>query len=74
MGDWISKLDGFLSLNDRDILDHAGQISNQMAKELAEKEYYRFHNKRLQLEADQTTEADLEQLSMMIENKARNNE
>ena len=74
MRDWISKLDGFLSLNDRNILDHAGKISHQMAKELAEKQYDRFHNKRLQLEAAQTTEEDLEQLSMMIENKARNND
>ncbi|MDD4973721.1 MAG: RhuM family protein [Bacteriovorax sp.] len=27
MNDWITKLEGFLSLNDRDILNHAGKIS-----------------------------------------------
>ena len=70
MGDWIAKLDGFLSLNDRNILDHAGKIPHQMAKELAEKEYDRFHKKRLQLEVDQTTEEDLELLTRMIKNKA----
>ena len=38
MRDWATKLDGFLSLNDRDILNHAGNISHQMAKQLAEQE------------------------------------
>ena len=32
------KQDGFLSLNDRNILEHAGKISHQMAKEPAERE------------------------------------
>ncbi len=36
MADWITKLDGFLTLNDRDILSHAGKISHQMAKQIAE--------------------------------------
>ena len=31
MADWITKLDGFLSLNDRNILEHAGKISHPMA-------------------------------------------
>jgi hypothetical protein len=69
MSDWITKLDGFLSLNDRNILDHAGQISHQMAKELAEGEYDRFHRKRLQLGAEQADEEDFEQLARQIEDK-----
>ena len=36
MADWISKLDDFLKLSDRDVLDHAGKISHQDAKEKAE--------------------------------------
>ncbi|HSN23989.1 MAG TPA: virulence RhuM family protein, partial [Methylomicrobium sp.] len=28
MADWITKLDGFLKLNDRNILEHAGRISH----------------------------------------------
>jgi len=47
MHDWIKKLDGFLQINDRDILDHAGRISHEMAKQLAESEYDKFHSKRL---------------------------
>lgn len=47
MTDWIKKLDGFLTINDRDILNHAGKISHEMAKQLAENEYDKFHAKRL---------------------------
>ncbi|MFN0034813.1 MAG: virulence RhuM family protein [Saprospiraceae bacterium] len=43
MRDWIEKLNGFLSLNDRDILNHAGKISHQFALEHAEIEYSKFH-------------------------------
>ena len=47
MGDWITKLHGFLNLNERAILDHAGKISHQMAVELAEGEYDKFHRQRI---------------------------
>ncbi|ODS23965.1 hydroxyacid dehydrogenase [Candidatus Endobugula sertula] len=47
MVDWINKLDGFLRLNDRDILNHAGKVSHDMAKQLAEQEYEQFHQQRL---------------------------
>lgn len=56
MKDWIDKLHGFLNLNDRDILTHAGQISHEMALKKAEQEYDIFHARRLaeqnQLEDD----------------------
>ncbi len=48
MSDWITKLNGFLTLNDRKILEHAGKISHQMAKDLAEREYEKFNQKRIQ--------------------------
>lgn len=35
MQDWISKLDAFLNINDREILTHAGKISHEMARDLA---------------------------------------
>ena len=56
MHDWIKKLDGFLSLNDRDILTHAGKISHEMAKQLAEQEYGKFHHSRLQAQPLQADE------------------
>jgi hypothetical protein len=48
MRDWITKLHGFLTINDRNILTHAGKISHQMAKELAETEYETFNRRRIQ--------------------------
>ena len=47
MSGWIKKLDSFMTLNDRDILSHAGKISHEIAKQLADKEYDKFHTKRL---------------------------
>lgn len=54
MVDWIKKLDGFLKLNDRNILEHAGKISHQVAIELAEKQYQKYKKKlsRLPSRAD----------------------
>ena len=49
MADWIKKLDVFMTLNERDILTHAGKISHQMAIELAESEYDKFNLKRIEL-------------------------
>jgi len=42
MADWAKKLDGFLALNERDILTHAGRISHEMAQIKAELEYDKF--------------------------------
>ena len=48
MKDWIAKLNGFLTLNDRAILNHAGTISHELAKEQAEAEYNKFHTRQIQ--------------------------
>ncbi|CAN5907445.1 RhuM family protein [soil metagenome] len=42
MQDWITKLEGFLSLNDREILTHAGKVSAEIAKTHAEVEFTAF--------------------------------
>ena len=42
MRDWIEKLHAFLTINDRDILTNAGQISHELAKEKSEMEYVKF--------------------------------
>lgn len=46
MKDWIKKLNGFLQLNERDVLTHAGKISHQLAAETAEAEYKKYASKR----------------------------
>jgi hypothetical protein len=58
MADWIKKLDGFLTLNDREILSHAGKISHDLAKQVAEQEYDAFHQK--QIEDSAGTDSDFE--------------
>ena len=40
--DWIEKLNAFLTINDRDILENKGSVSMEMAKELAYKEYEKY--------------------------------
>ena len=47
MKNWINKLNGFLQLNERNILEHAGRITHEMAKELAETEYEKFNIERI---------------------------
>jgi hypothetical protein len=39
MSEWIAKLDEFLRLSERKILDHAGQVSHEQALRKAEDEY-----------------------------------
>ena len=39
MKDWIEKLHGFLTINDRNILQDAGKISHELMKEIAEKKF-----------------------------------
>lgn len=43
MRDWIEKLDDFLRLSDRELLDHAGRISAETARAKAELEFDRYH-------------------------------
>jgi len=58
MNDWIGKLDGFLQLNDRNILEHAGRMSHEMAEELAETEYKRFNRARIRYTDSQESDFD----------------
>jgi hypothetical protein len=39
---WIDKLEGFLSLNDREILQSAGQVTAELAKQHAEGEFAKY--------------------------------
>lgn len=58
MADWIEKLNGFLTLNDRDILTHAGRISHEMAQAKAELEFDKF--KALTANEPRRVDADFE--------------
>ena len=68
MQDWVTKLDGFLRLNDRKILDHAGKVSHDMAAQHAADEYNKFHQKRLDRERDRADQ-EFETLAREINNR-----
>lgn len=42
MRDWIEKLDEFLKISGRELLNHAGKVSAEMARAKAEREYDRY--------------------------------
>jgi hypothetical protein len=48
MKDWIDKLHGFLTLNGREILLDAGRVSHELAIQIAEQEYDKFHQKQIE--------------------------
>jgi hypothetical protein len=58
MNAWISKLDDFLRLSDRDVLTHAGRITAELAQAKAEAEF-RVYQQR-QLAAPSRAEQDFE--------------
>ena len=47
MRDWIAKLDDFLKLSGRELLDHAGTVSHENAIEKARTEYEKFRREHL---------------------------
>lgn len=56
MSDWITKLHGFLTLNDREILSNVGKVSKEVADKHALAEYEKFRAaevKRLQESEDE---------------------
>ena len=55
MQDWITKLEGFLRLNDREVLTNAGKVSAELAKEHAEREFTEY--RRVE---DRTLESDFD--------------
>lgn len=75
MNDWIEKLDGFLSLNDREILRDVGKVSHELAINFAGNEYEKYRlktiaNKDKQLDDFEKTVKNIEYNSK----KSNNNE
>lgn len=58
MKDWVAKLDAFLQFNERNVLEHAGTVSHEMAKELAEAEYDKFNRERIRQEDQEPSDFD----------------
>jgi hypothetical protein len=64
MAEWITKLDGFLTLNERDILTHAGRISHDVAQSKAELEYDRY--RALTANRPRTVDTDFERATKAL--------
>lgn len=65
MKDWIARLDAILALNGRELLDHAGKVSHQMALNKSSEEYekYKEEKKKLSMEANlKEIEEDIKKL------------
>jgi len=69
MRNWISKLDEFLKISDREILDHAGKISAESAKAKAELEYSRY--RKLQDTQPRAVDADFEKAAKQLQKVPR---
>ena len=69
MQDWISKLEGFVTLNDREILQGAGKVSAELAKSHAEKEFTKF----LVLD-NQDFESDFDRMVKQLPTKTQRND
>lgn len=68
MAEWEEKLDAFLIFKERDLLDHAGKISAQVAEKLVLERYEAFDGKRREIEkqiADDLDRVILKELQAM---------
>ena len=64
MQDWINKLDEFLKISGRQLLDHAGQVSAANAKTKAELEYANY--RKLQDLQPRAVDADFERVAKQL--------
>jgi hypothetical protein len=55
MADWVRKLDDFLRFTERNILNHAGKVSKQLAEDHAHREFEKFEAERRRIEATTPT-------------------
>ena len=73
MQEWEDKLDTFLKFNERDLLNHAGQIKSEVAKKLAEDRYEIFDTERKILSSKLADTEDIKELEILVK-KLGNNE
>jgi hypothetical protein len=75
MNDWIKKLNDILTINENEILEHAGNISHELALQLAESEYDKFRVERIKaedLKALEELNKEIKQLGKIKSSKKKN--
>lgn len=66
MKDWIARLDAILQLNGRELLQHAGKVSHEMALKKSEEEFEKYQVAQKSLEKEQSLkelEEDIKKLN-----------
>lgn len=66
MGDWADKLNAFLKFNERDVLEHPGKVTHEIAKAFAESEFEKYR-----IVQDRLYESDFDKLAKQLEKGAR---
>ena len=69
MGDWEQRLNGFLTLWDREILQDAGKVSAEIAKAHAESEFEKYR-----IVQDRLFESDFDRMVRRLEQAGKKNE
>jgi len=67
MMDWVQRLDAFLQFNEYDILQDAGRVSHEVAKQLAEDVYEQFR-----VVQDRSFESDFERATKRLKKGKKN--
>ncbi len=67
MAQWEQKLDAFLVFNERELLDHAGKVSAQVAEQLVLERYEEFDQKRRQEEKQMANAEDIALLESLMD-------
>lgn len=70
MKNWIERLDTILQMNGRELLEHAGKISHQMAMDKSETEYEKFREERKKLSKEESLKEIEEDVKKMKELKS----
>lgn len=68
MKDWIQRLDVIIQLNGRELLNHAGKISHQLALDKSAAEYEKFQDTQKQIQHEESLrelEGDLKALKVL---------
>lgn len=68
MRQWEEKLNAFLSFNEKDLLDHAGKVSAQVAEELALERFSAYNRRQIQ---EEKKHADAEDIALLENLQAR---
>lgn len=69
MKDWIERLDNILQLNGRELLDHAGRISHEMALKKSGEEFEKYQITQKVLEKEQSLKELEEDVKKIVKDK-----